>query len=86
MMNHMILAPDEPALLYSSLDVAHSMLFIGLMLLMTGLCLIILDMLYLIIIDIVDAVDSTYSLFMLVDDSDDGIDFMPAMMRHHSIR
>ena len=74
----MILAPDEPALLYSSLDVAHFMPFIGLMLLMTGL--------YLIIIDIVDAVDSTYSLFMLVDDSDDGIDFMPAMMRHHSIR
>lgn len=77
-MNHMILAPDEPALLYSSLDAAHSMPFIGLMLLMTGLYLIILDM--------VDAIDSTYSLFMLVDDSDDGIDFMPAMMRHHSIR
>ena len=77
-MNHMILAPDEPALLYSSLDVAHSMPFIGLMLLMIGLYFIILDM--------VDAIDSTYSLFMLVDDSDDGIDFMPAMMRHHSIR
>lgn len=77
MMNHMILAPDEPALYYS-LDAAHLMPFIGLMLLMTGLYLIILDM--------VDAIDSTYSLFMLVDDSDDSIDFMPAMMRHHSIR
>lgn len=77
MMNHMILAPDEPALYYS-LDAAHLMPFIGLMLLMTGLYLIILDM--------VDAVDSTYSLFMLVDDSDDDIDFMPAMMRHHSVR
>lgn len=77
MMDHMILAPDEPVLCYS-LDAAYVMPFIGLMLLMTGLYLIILDM--------VDAVDSTYSLFMLVDDSDDGIDFMPAMMRHHSIR
>lgn len=76
-MDHMILAPDEPALCYS-LDVAHVMPFIGLMLLITGLYMIILEM--------VDAIDSTYSLFMLVDDSDDGIDFMPAMMRHHSIR
>lgn len=75
-MDHMILAPDEPALCY--LNAAHAMPFIGLMLLITGLYMIILDM--------VDAVDSTYSLFMLVDDSDDGIDFMPAMMRHHSIR
>lgn len=76
-MGHMILAPDEPALYYS-LDAAHVMPFIGLMLLMTGVYLIILDM--------VDAIDLTYSLFMLVDDSDDGIDFMTAMMRHHSIR
>lgn len=76
-MGHMILAPDEPALYYS-LDAAHLMPFIGLMLLMTGVYLIILDM--------VDAIDLTYSLFMLVDDSDDGIDFMTAMMRHHSIR
>lgn len=76
-MYYMILAPDEPALYYS-LDAAHLMPFIGLMLLMTGLYLIILDM--------VDAIDLTYSLVMLVDDSDDGIDFMPAMMRHHSIR
>lgn len=80
-MDHMILAPDEPALCYlnaTHVDDAHAILHIGLMLLITGLYMIILEM--------VDAIDSTYSLFMLVDDSDDGIDFMPAMMRHHSIR
>lgn len=77
-MDYMILAPDEPALITPSVDAAYLMPFIGLMLLMTGVYLIILDM--------VDAIDLTYSLVMLVDDSDDGIDFMPAMMRHHSIR
>lgn len=77
-MGHMILAPDEPALITPSADAVYLMPFMGLMLLMTGLYLIILDM--------VDAIDLTYSLVMLADDSDDGIDFMPAMMRHHSIR
>lgn len=80
-MDHMILAPDKPVLCYlnaTHVDDAHAILHIGLMLLITGLYMIILEM--------VDAIDSTYSLFMLVDDSDDGIDFMPAMMRHHSIR